>query len=84
MSFGRTEKEFSDLDVDQVDFKNGHWTFGCGGYPLKGREWSISHVAEDFTETRYKLPTCINHIINNVRHWGADEAKRAIRSALGL
>jgi hypothetical protein len=82
----RIEKDFSELDTSKVDFKGNDWTFSCGGYPSEDHDWAISHIAddEDMTETRYKLPKCLNEMVRTISRWGREEAEKTMRRALGL
>jgi hypothetical protein len=80
----RIEKQLSDLDTSKVDFKEGHWDCGRGGRPLEDHEWWISHYSEDFIESRYKLPQCLNEMLADQYKFGAEEAKAKIRDALGI
>jgi len=79
----RVEKDFSELDTDKVDFTTD-WTWGSCGQPFKDGERFISHVAEDMTETRYKLPRCLNYMINLEKEWATKEAQDKMKMALGL
>ena len=79
----RIEKAFSDLDISKVDFSSGRWHYGRGGLPHGDFEWSISHISDDMTETRYKLPDCLSKMLNTQYSHGVDEGRlRERRSAL--
>jgi len=80
----RIEKELKDLNFDLVDFDSGAWSWGKGGRPLEDNEFSITHTAEDLTETRYRLPKCLNEMMLRHYEWGAEEARYKIRRALGV
>ena len=86
----RIEKDFSDLDIHKVDFHKkaggGFWTSGSGGHPLQDGERYISFVEDndEMQETRYKLPNCINEMINLERKSAAEEVKREIKRAIGI
>jgi len=80
---GRIEKTWKELDFVSVDFTNG-WSWGCGGLPLENREWAISHVTKDLIETRYKMPPCINEMLNRQHQKGGEDKKQEILHALGL
>lgn len=79
----RIEKNWKDLDLEKVDFsQGGNWNWSRGGLPLLDYEYAISHYSENGTETRYKLPPCINKMLKQQYSLGANEARRKIRSAL--
>lgn len=80
----RIEKSFKDLDFDQVDFQQRNWMFSKGGLPLSDDEWSISYIDKEGTEIRYKLPHCINQMINAVSKNSVDGFKSKIRDLLGI
>ena len=75
-------KEFNELDVDLVDFKDGRWGWGQGGHGLKDDEFTVSFVDDDLNETRYKVPTCICKMLKLQYKYGGDDAKRKIHAAL--
>lgn len=57
----RIEKDWTELDFTKVDFKSGEWLLGCGGLPLLDDQYAITYInSEDLSETRYKLPECLN------------------------
>jgi hypothetical protein len=78
----RIEKDLKDLDTSKVDFDDGHWCSGKGGFPLQDHEWSINYVDDDLIMTRYKLPQCINEMLANQYRFGYNQAKSEIINAL--
>lgn len=86
----RIDKSWKELDFDEVDFRSraeggpGRWGYGQGGHPLQDQEWSISFIDENYTEIRYKMPSCINEMLSFQRQHGAEEVQSAIRKALDI
>lgn len=84
----RIEKDWKELDADKVDFNHKgplqQWTWSRGGRPLEDWEWSISAINEDLTETRYKLPECLNTMLNAQFRYGEESARGKMRNALGV
>lgn len=87
-----TELIIKDLS-ELPDFRRMHcresgmpenWGFCRGGEGLDDNQWAITHVADDFTETRYPLP----YAVTVLRQWAINnatrDAKTAMRNALGL
>lgn len=73
------EKDFSELDFSAVDFNSGHWAWGGGD-----KKWMIYHVSSDLVRINYRLPECLNHMINSSYDHGEDMAKKIIQKALGI
>ena len=80
----RIEKLLSDLDTSKVNFEDGHWSYGRGGHPLHDCEWAISHTSDEYVETRYKLPDCLNVMMEAQYRHGGEDARGQIRHALGV
>jgi len=81
---GDSIKDWKELPVEEVDFENGSWSFGRGGYPLKDSQWVVEHVNRDLISTRYVLPDCINHMLRRQFKHGQQDIQSSIRNALDL
>lgn len=84
----RIEKNWTELNFDEVDFESGEWSFGCGGYPFQDGEYGISrhcHETEsEVVEIRYKMPKCINKMLKRRYENGVVEQQDRVRKALGF
>lgn len=80
------EKTYKELDWESVNFDNGSWSWGRGGYPLNDDEYFIYFVASDrnLTSTRYKMPDCISRMLKIAYRQGEQDAKMKIKNAIGL
>lgn len=57
-----------------------NWSYGKWNYA----DYAITHVLEDGTEHRYKLPRAIGEIIERQFEQGANDARAEMRRAMGL
>lgn len=79
----RIDRDWTELDFSKVNFEPGSgWSWGRGGRPLDDWEYSISFSDDDGQQDRYKLPGCISQMLRMQERFGANAAKRAIKSAL--
>lgn len=84
----KIEKSYKDLNWEEVSFnknegsRNNCWYWSCGGYPLFNNEWSINYIDDNLVETRYKMPDCINEMLNLCYKHGREESKREIQTSL--
>lgn len=74
------QKPISELPID-ISFDKHDWTknwsYGKWGYA----DYAITHVLEDGTEHRYKLPKVIGQMIEREREQGKKEAQRDAQCA---
>lgn len=82
----RIEKDWTELDWEKVDFtyETGNWGWSCGGAPHSDNEWSIYYVDEDLNTVRYKMPDCINHMLETQEKQGRDDLQRKLQRLLGI
>ena len=77
-------KDWKELDVNAVDFKNGSWSWGRGGGNLQDHEFSVSHISKDLVETNYKCPEWLNQMLRLQYRTGKEGAQANMRHCLGI
>lgn len=74
--------------VPLIDFlkPNTLWSWGMGGSPLNDGEYGITLLtrAGNGAEIRWVLPQALNHMLRRAEQQGKDQARAAMRHALGV
>ena len=68
--------------MGRSEFRIRQLVLGRGGRPLDDYEWAINYIDDHLNETRYKMPECINQMLEIQYQQGKMDSIQNIKNAL--